>query len=254
VSRIRNRSRQDSRTEALQRLATLRKRGASGRRLIVAVGEALSDPNPLVRSTAAEIAGERRITRALPQLLERLNDPSREVRARVAEALGEIVKNRPVPQKLLVALRDSDELVRVNTAEALSMVGDRRARPFLLRALADRSSLVRRYAAQALGKVGQTRDKARLRRRLLHERSQSARLGLFVALYQLGDRECLSSLISMLKSRQYRVRCAVANALSDVVRRQDDAVMALGMLKQARKVESTRAASSAIGSAIEALS
>ncbi len=210
----------------------------------------LSDKSPAMRSAAAEYLGPIGRTAAIPPLIESLADSNREVRLMAARSLGLLLRGRRSPRPLINGLNDRDELVRIEVCESLGAIGDRKALPRLWRTIRDRSALVRSYAAGAIGELGGQRDIRKLEAVLQQERSEASKVGLYQALYVLGKTEALSGLISLLQSSDYRVRCAVANTLSNVIANESNARIILGALEKARRQESTPAAESSMKSSI----
>lgn len=167
-----------------------------------------------------------------------------EARARRVKRLGRTGQNRPDKLALVIsALDDADELARVEAAEACGRIGDREALPALRRALGDRSPLVRSYAAGAIGELG---DRSFLR--VLHgvakdEKSDTALVGYFSAMYVLGDVRAVRRLTELLNSPDYRVRSAVASTLANVVTHPSEATDGIrAALERALAAERTRAA------------
>lgn len=182
-----------------------------------------------------------------------LAHPDAEVRMRSAEALGVLVR-RVAPASLIRALEiDTDELVRAEAADSLGAIRDQRAALALRRALNDRSWLVRGYAASALGELGNTRNAAFVRSRLAKERRAEVRVGLFMALYCLGDQAALAKLLNLLHHSRYHVRCAVANDLSTLGIRKKDTGIVVQALRNAGSREQTTAAASSIAGALRSL-
>jgi HEAT repeat protein len=138
-------------------------------------------------------------------------------------------------------------------AESLGCIGDRRALPALWRAINDTSSLVRCYVAEAIGKLGSKKDVKKLEKALRHETSDAARIGFYQALYVQGQRDVLQPMLMLLQSNDYRVRCATANTLSEIIANKSDSLLALRTLRTALKQELTVAAKSSIRAAIRSL-
>ena len=156
-------------------------------------------------------------------------------------------------QKLVKGLRDADELVRIEVCEALANIGDPQAIPALRKALRDTSPLVRSYAAAAIGVLGSKNDIPTLETQLRNEFSDAAKVGLYHGLFKLGKLDMLVGLSGLLQSSDYRVRCAVANTLCEVVADQDSARIILPELRKALSLESTVAAQEAIENSLTVL-
>jgi HEAT repeat protein len=148
-------------------------------------------------------------------------------------------------------LEDPDVLVRVEAAESLATIGDPKALPALWRAIDDRSPLVRSYVAGAIGSFGRAGDIPKLEQLLKKERSDTVKVGIYQALYELGRKDMLLSLISLLmESNDYRVRIATANILAEVVLDKSNVAMVLDALRRALKREETVAGRSSIRSSL----
>lgn len=172
---------------------------------------------------------------------------------RAAEAVGDLLAGKKTsPQELIRRLKDPNELVRVEAADSLRAIGDRRALAALWRAVHDRSSLVRRYVLETIGELGSSTDIPRVERLLRGERSANARLGCYVALYQLGRRDVMPQLVALLQNRDYRIRCAAANTLGRLARRSN-AAMIVKVLQLTLRQESTVAARSSLRTSIRAI-
>ncbi|MGH2554251.1 MAG: HEAT repeat domain-containing protein [Actinomycetota bacterium] len=84
-----------------------------------AVVAALSDPDPLVRRTAAAAMSTLRTPSSVGALSRSLSDPQAEVRVEAVRALG-MVDDDGVPPVLIAALKDPELRVREMAAEALT--------------------------------------------------------------------------------------------------------------------------------------
>lgn len=218
-----------------------------------AMVRALSDRNPTVRVTAAEGLGELKDKEGVPHLLDKLTDSNYEVRMRAAESLGILLKGGNSPRPLVKLLQDTDELVRITAAEVLGVIGDQRALPKLRKAIHDPSPLVRGYVAEAIGKLGDERDTVRLEKELKKETSETAKVGIYQALYTLGRPQFLQDLLSLLQSKNYKVRCATANTLSAIHINKSETPVILNVLRKALRQEPTVAARSSIRSSLRAI-
>jgi HEAT repeat protein len=218
-----------------------------------AVVKALSDRNSTVRVTAAEGLGQLKDKEGVPYLLDKLTDSNYEVRMRAAESLGILLKCRNSPRPLVKLLQDTDELVRITAAEVLGAIGDQKALPQLRIAIQDSSPLVRSYVAEAIGKLGDQRETVKLEKELKKETSETAKVGLYQALYTLGRPQFLQDLLSLLQSRNYKVRCATANTLSAIHINKPEVPAILNALRKALRQEPTVAARSSIRSSLRAI-
>lgn len=188
-----------------------------------------------------------RLSSVVSQLSDKSPDKRTEAAARIASILA---RSGDSPQALIRALQDRSELVRVQAAESLSLIGDQTAVRPLWMALKDRSGLVRGYVASAIGDLGTNRDVGRLRRALAGERSPRAKVGYYAALHKLGDREAIPQLIELMRSADYRVRCAAANNLGRLARRRREAEAVSRALRAAMRGERTAAARSSFRSSL----
>jgi HEAT repeats len=175
-----------------------------------------------VRRVAVECMTALRPRSLVRTLTDALRDDCWEVRVAALEGLEVTLHGRRrSPRAVDRLLQDSSKLVRLQAAETLGAIGDRAALVPLRRALDDRSPLVRRYVAEAIGRLGTQTDVRRLQARIRRERSQSAKVGLWHGVYLLGVSDALPQLFSLLKSRNYAIRSAVAVALQDATRLPD---------------------------------
>lgn len=157
-------------------------------------------------------------TIAMELLIDALSARSPVVRKAAAESLAQYESEQGV-QALALALNDPNELVRIAAAESLGVIGDQKAVPSLLQALSDRSALCRGWIVNALGDIKQRRSDVlpALRAMLNVERNSFVKLNIWRALYIFGHDDALPEVISFLKSKSYRIRCATSNALAEIV-------------------------------------
>ncbi len=202
----------------------------------------LNDRRPVVRRVALQCVTALHPSDLEPLLVAALSDRSWEVRMAALEGLeASLPQGRRCPAQVKRLLRHRNRLVRLQAAEVCGVLGDRSALPQLRPLLHDRSALVRSYAAEAIGRVGTAADRRRLCDRLKHERSTSARLGLYHGLYLRGGRTILTRLIALLTSRNYLMRSATASALQDTAPHEYDAGLAVRAIRAAMKEETTPA-------------
>jgi HEAT repeat protein len=132
--------------------------------------------------------GKSRLADQTPRLVALVAERDCEVRYEAAQALGRVLAgSRKAPAALVRAIGDRDELVRVAASEAAGDIGDKRAAPRLRRRLNDPSPLVPSYAAAALGMLGVHGARGALVDASRRERSARARVGIYEALFQLGE-------------------------------------------------------------------
>jgi HEAT repeat protein len=130
--------REPNENERLRGVEALVRNGKTGDpRAVEALYGALDDPQPRVRSWAAQVL---------------LAVPDENVRRRAAVALGMLGDPRAV-EVLCGALGDPNEKVRLQAVEGLGKIGDPRAVEVLCGALRDPGENVRWQAAEALGKI-----------------------------------------------------------------------------------------------------
>lgn len=205
-----------------------------------------------VRRVLVECLGGSKDPGSIRLLLSLSSDRDAEVRYEAIDALGNLLERRRCPPRLFVALRDKNDLVRLETAGALGQIGDRRALRHLWSALEDKSALVRSYVAAAIGQLGSASDLARLKRVMANERSPTAKVGFFDALFSLGDMSSATDgLRRLLQSRNYRVRCAAANTLVGLDVREPEKKRVAASLEAALEAERTVAGREALLRAVK---
>lgn len=159
----------------------------------------LDNPNPRMRSQAAEDLGKLGAQGAVPNLVEVLQeDVNTYVRSASAEALGRIGDARAI-FPLMDALRDSCSFVRRAAAIALGQMQAKEAQGALLRALEDPNFYVRRAAINAIGKL----DVPDLGVKLipfLETGDPRIRRTTTIALRRLNAREAIPTMIEILEA------------------------------------------------------
>lgn len=194
---------------------------------------------------------EHTLRRSLEQTLIR---GSIEERYFAAEQLGQLLRNRrAAPEALLRATSDRSPLVRTTVVESLGYIKDPAARRYLVRSLNDSSAVVRAYAAASLGRIGPAKMRRLLNDKRREERSVRARIGIAEGLLWLKDSSALAVLLRSLRSKQYRVRCAAANALAALPLTTRDRVQAADAINRALESETTVAARSSLENARRAV-
>lgn len=148
---------------------------------------ALRDPNPLIRSAAAEGLGALADAASEGALVAALSDPSPAVRVSAAGALDALPRTRATISALIEALEDADPSVRERAARSLGLLGDPTAVGPLLDAL-ERGSPA---AARALGEIGDPRALAPLLEALA---STALCVAAAEALVRLGEPAALPAL------------------------------------------------------------
>lgn len=151
------------------------------------------------------------------------NDEDYEVRAKVAEVL--VQTNDAKTENILIKLlRDKDELVRVNACDSLSNTNSYEVIYYLKdRILKDNSSLVKGYAILSLVDIVIKLNydfleiKVFLENILKIQKVKWVKIHIYKALYMLGDKKYLDSIIVELNNRYYRNRCSVVNILKELI-------------------------------------
>ncbi|GBC96149.1 hypothetical protein HRbin16_01950 [bacterium HR16] len=186
-------------------------------------------------------------------LLKRLDSKDAVDRCDAVEALGQY----PHPRVLLtlhhVLLFDPSDLVRCTAAEQIGYAGNPSSLPFLLAALADTFWLVRGWAASAIGDIGVAQYRTLNIKHILedvlrYESHAFVLLNVTYALYQLGEKQYLPRIVAFLSPRSYRVRCAAANVLSEVIDNNKSVICAA--LRDALAKEKTVAVQDALRKAL----
>jgi len=232
-------------TNKAQRLKRLKTH--TSQNTVIEIIECLSHSNPWVRMAAVECLGTMGKKEAIRHLCGALSDHFRVVRGETVKSLGTLLTNcKKCPPALVRKLKDPDFLVRIEVAETLGKIGDSRVLPSLWEQIHDRSPLVRSYIAAAIGTLGTQKDAKKLRQNLSTEKSDEVKLGYYTALDDLGDEKILPQLLGILQSKDYRVRCATANTLSEFTLNNSNAFTILAELKRTLKGETTIAAKSAL--------
>jgi HEAT repeat protein len=188
-----------------------------------------------------------------PQVEELLNDRRSEVRYESAQTLGAFLRGSGhAPHALMRRVDDRSLLVRVAAIEALGMIGDRKAATTIRSRLRDPAHLVRAYAGGSIGALRPRWARTVLAQAAATERSPRARVGLLEGLFLSGDRGALIGLLRLLRSKQYRVRSAVANTVASLaLPNHEAATTTLAALERALASEPTVAARSSLAAAIE---
>jgi HEAT repeat protein len=222
------------------------------------IGRALLEAREALRPWIREIA-----LRYLPQsgLLDQewrdfihlsFTEASADVRKAAAEAAGRLRFAEAIPD-LIHLLGDRDYLVRVEAIEALWDLGASQSATRLQHLLEnDPHRMVRGYAAKALmGVLGESALPV-LENRLPKESSPWAKTQILIALCALGREDLLAVLLRRLKSRNYRLRCLVANSVDYFVTPSNRTRVRLALLKASVR-EPTVAAREALERALAKL-
>jgi HEAT repeat protein len=193
---------------------------------------------------------------SIRSLMEQLASDHPSERCEAIEAFAQRRHPRAVRILHKALLFDPSDLVRCTAAEQLGHLGNRSSLPYLIAALADTSWLVRGWAAAAIGDIATVEYRTLNIRHIMQdairfETHPFAALNMSYALYRLGEREQLPRLIDYLSHRSYRIRCAAAHTLAEIVS-GDNRQAIREALEKALVKERTQAASSAIRSALMA--
>lgn len=215
--------------------------------------EFINDKDLGVRLSAVEALSHfSKSTKVKHMLLNLASDTNSEIRYNAVESLINFPEQE-VFSSLTKRLTDNNELVRIVTVEVLGENYLELAIPHLIPLLSDKASLVRSYVAETLGKSGDKRLIPLFKKALQQEKRNIARLGFYIGLYLLGESSCLKSILSLLKTRSYRVRCAVANSLESLSTKENYNLI-MEHLNLALSKEQTVAAKSSITNAIQGIS
>jgi len=227
---------------------------SSTNKLSLEVMPCLENKNQHVRAAAAECLGALGQKNAVQPLCKKLADYFWDVRLAAVESLGILLaQKKQAPLALIRKLEDPNELVRIQAVESMVAIGDKKTLPKLWKAIHDPSPLVRSYAGGAIGSLGRKADIKRLGITLKKERSATAKIGILQALFELGETSVLPSIFELLKSKDYRVRCAVTNTLCDVIVNSTNFEIVLATLCKALIDESTVAARSTLDASIRTI-
>jgi HEAT repeat protein len=113
----------------------------------------LTDPEEIIRSTAALALGELKVEAAVPPLAKLMTTDKSPAGNHAADALSKI--DSPAAAALISALEDERSWVRLRAAKALVSVESKEAiRPLIHCLDHDQSHLVRHYADEALKRRG----------------------------------------------------------------------------------------------------
>lgn len=190
-------------------------------------------------------------TKAKETLIELTKVKDWEIKMYSLESLSHF-SGEDVVSAVCSATLDKEPLVRITAAEILGDWRNKKGIPFLINALLDKDELVRSAAAQSLGEIGEPGLSDALIKGLEVEKRNMAKLGFYIGLILLGQKQFLNNFISLLKNKSYRIRSAVANSavyISD----KDNYCIILKELAKARSREKTIAALSDIEEAIKFL-
>lgn len=223
------------------------------RELARELGKALNDRSPTIRGLAIELIGDNKLAEMLPKILPLLDDRDSEVRALAVECIVQLADGDFPVKTIAGRLNDKEELVRIAAAEALAECGDVSALSDLHKALDDKSPLVRSFVAEAIGAIGEKKSVKILEEHLSKEKDARARVGFYIGLHRLQQKDRLADLLNLLRNNDYRVRSAIANSFSILGLSKSESLRVAEALGAAMKVEQTVAARSSIETALKSL-
>lgn len=190
------------------------------------------------------IENPQNISMQISRLKDLANKKSVLVRSLVAEVL---VNNNDVISKdiLLKLLNDKNSLVRTEAADSLSEYPySDVVKQLEITAENDKNHIVRGYAllSMTLASLALKIDSAKivtfLHKRCKKEKSAFCKLSCYHALLIMGEADKLSGILSILKSKNYRNRCAAINTLYDVVDESNRLLIVQKLKKQLLKESS----------------
>lgn len=206
----------------------------------------VQDPDPQVRTSAAEALGAIADISGRDGLIAALKDQSNYVRTAAAAALGQISSDTAIVSALIEALKDSDRMVRSAAAESLGRSRDERAVRPLIEALSDGDQFVRTSAAFSLGRLGSRQavdplidtlqlDDNRVRARavealgaigdpravdvivgLLRDTNRFVKGNAITALGRIADRKAVDPLLISLSDQDPQMRRAALDSLGRI--------------------------------------
>ncbi len=176
------------------------------------IKELLLDERPLVRESAAKIAGYFGYPDCADLLLKCSQDEDERVRRAVVEHLPYLEDQRVV-QILAEAISKDTPRVRAAAALALANVDDAAALPILLQALQDDDSWVRYFAARSLGKLALPDSLAPLAAVANTEQLNHVRIAALEALGNIGGPEAVTVISAHLRAADQEVARIAAMAL-----------------------------------------
>lgn len=239
----------DEKIEILRKVAS-----ADKKEFLKLLPKVLVDRSPTLREVAVLLVLEHRLKRAISTITPLLKDENENVRYSTAQCVGILLSTRQAPPpELTNLLADESALVRAQALESLTLLKEQAALPRIARLLSDEDPIVRSYAATAVGVLNGVEYVEKLRHCLLVEKHDLARVGFYESLFLLGERKLLPELLRMLRSRDYHVRCSVANTVEALPLRKPEVKMAISALTEASRNPIARADGDSVRRALESL-
>lgn len=154
---------------------------------------------------------------------------STDVRIEAARALADNAFNRVTVDTLCRLAKDEDPLVRLEAVDSLAVFSCRESFEMMQSALLDPDWLVRAYAAYGVAVIGKSIKPDHAKKILLHAEAKEAeprtRAGIYEGLYILGQENALEKLMGLFSLDDYRLQCAVLNALDEVLNDQNQSTI-----------------------------
>lgn len=152
-----------------------------------------------------------------------------DVRIEAARALANNTFNSVTVDTLCRLAKDEDPLVRLEAVDSLSAFPCPESFESMRSAMLDPEGLIRAYAAYGVAVTGKTIRPDRAEEILLlaeaKETEPQAQTGIYEGLYILGQENALDKLMALFYLNDYRIQCAVLNALNEVMNDQNQRVI-----------------------------
>ena len=179
--------------------------------------EWLTDPDPKVKQTAADVLGDIGGPEATSALTRSLGDTDSSVRMHAVKALGAIGRHgsAAVVISLIPRLEDDKADVRIATIAQLEELGDRRAVIPLVARFGDTAPEARRSAVRAVGRLGDPSAVPALIR-LTSDPNEDVRTAAVGSLGLLGAVDAIDALTDQLTTGSDSYRQKVAYALGQI--------------------------------------
>jgi HEAT repeat protein len=173
----------------------------------------LLDERPLVRESAAKIAGYFGYSNCADLLLKSCSDEDERVRKAAVEHLPYLEDER-VPQVLAETLKTDTPKVRAAAAAAMGIVEG--AESNLISALKDEDPWVRYFASQSLGRLGNPNAVSALIEVAHSDSFNHVRIAAIQSLGKLGGQSSVEAIRKQLGSTDKDVARVAAEALEEV--------------------------------------